>query len=145
MEIGINYLLIVIALLFFVVAYFVGIKKQTWMLAGFNEARIRDKDRLARIAGYFFLNSGLFILLNSFISFQGQEHSFRRLFWHMEQGLLFMSIKISRVEKEGQSEISLPFFLGKIRTKHHIQVFVFDRMKKNDRFQNRKDVVFCAT
>lgn len=73
MEISINYLLIVIALLFFVVAYFVGIKKQTWMLAGFNEARIRDKDRLARIAGYFFLNSGLFILLNSFISFQGQE------------------------------------------------------------------------
>lgn len=73
MEISINYLLIVISLLFFVVAYLVGIKKQTWMLAGFNEARIRDKDRLARIAGYFFLNSGLFILLNSFISFQGQE------------------------------------------------------------------------
>lgn len=94
MEISINYLLIVIALLFFVVAYFVGIKKQTWMLAGFNEARIRDKDRLARIAGYFFLNSGLFILLNSFISFQGQEQiSYLRLYWHMEQGLLFMSIK----------------------------------------------------
>ncbi len=93
MEISINYLLIVIALLFFVVAYFVGIKKQYWMLAGFNEARIRDKDRLARIAGYFFLNSGLFILLNSFISFQSRSSSYHRLYWHMAQGLLFMSIK----------------------------------------------------
>lgn len=48
-------------------------KKQTWILSGFRESRIRDKDRLARIAGYFFLNSGIFILLNGFISFQGQD------------------------------------------------------------------------
>lgn len=55
MEISINYLLIVIALLFFVVAYFVGIKKQTWMLAGFNEARIRDKDRIGQNSRLLFL------------------------------------------------------------------------------------------
>ncbi|MGZ9792449.1 DUF3784 domain-containing protein [Bacillus atrophaeus] len=73
MDLSINYLLTIISLLFFWIAYYVGIKKQTWILAGFNEARIRDKDRLARIAGCFFLNSSLFILLNSFIAFPGQE------------------------------------------------------------------------
>ncbi|KYD04577.1 DUF3784 domain-containing protein [Bacillus atrophaeus] len=73
MDFSINYMLMIISLFFFLVAYYVGIKKQTWILAGFNEARIRDKDRLARIAGCFFLNSGLFILLNSFIAFPGQE------------------------------------------------------------------------
>ncbi|WP_370444970.1 DUF3784 domain-containing protein [Bacillus tequilensis] len=60
-------------MLFFWVAYMAGIKKQTWLLSGFQESRIRDKDRLARIAGYFFLNSGIFILLNGFISYQGQD------------------------------------------------------------------------
>ncbi|MCO4851344.1 DUF3784 domain-containing protein [Bacillus vallismortis] len=73
MEIRIDFLLILIAMLFFWIAYMAGIKKQTWILSGFGESRIRDKDRLARIAGYFFLNSGIFILLNGFISFQGQD------------------------------------------------------------------------
>ncbi|TYS07660.1 DUF3784 domain-containing protein [Bacillus subtilis] len=73
MEIRIDFLLILIAVLFFWIAYMAGIKKQTWILSGFGESRIRDKDRLARIAGYFFLNSGIFILLNGFISFQGQD------------------------------------------------------------------------
>ena len=73
MEIRIDFLIIFIALLFFWVAYMVGIKKQTWILSGFRESQIRDKDRLARIAGYFFLNSGIFIILNGFISFQGQD------------------------------------------------------------------------
>ncbi|QIW79347.1 DUF3784 domain-containing protein [Bacillus tequilensis] len=73
MDIRINILLILIAMLFFWVAYMAGIKKQTWLLSGFQESRIRDKDRLARIAGYFFLNSGIFILLNGFISYQGQD------------------------------------------------------------------------
>ncbi|MGG1244896.1 DUF3784 domain-containing protein [Bacillus cabrialesii] len=73
MEIRIDILLILISMLFFWIAYLAGIKKQTWILSGFHESRIRDKNRLARIAGYFFLNSGIFILLNGFISFQGQD------------------------------------------------------------------------
>lgn len=73
MYIRIDFLLILIAMLFFWIAYMAGIKKQTWILSGFRESRIRDKERLARIAGSFFLNSGIFILLNGFISFQGQD------------------------------------------------------------------------
>lgn len=62
-----------VAFLFIVVAYYVGIKKQTWILRGFNQARIRDKDRLAKITGYFFLNSGFFLLLNGIINIPYQE------------------------------------------------------------------------
>lgn len=43
MDLSINYLLTIISLLFFWIAYYVGIKKQTWILAGFNEARIRER------------------------------------------------------------------------------------------------------
>ncbi|HZH59510.1 MAG TPA: DUF3784 domain-containing protein [Metabacillus sp.] len=62
-----------VAILFIIVAYYVGIKKQTWILRGFNQTRIRDKDRLAKIAGYFFLNSGFFLLLNGIINIPYQD------------------------------------------------------------------------
>ncbi|WP_088007687.1 DUF3784 domain-containing protein [Indiicoccus explosivorum] len=65
--------LIVISFLFFFCAYFVGIRKQTWVLSGFNQARVRDKDRLAKIAGFFLLNSGLFMLLNGLIHIPYQD------------------------------------------------------------------------
>lgn len=59
---------LIVAILFIFVAYYVGIKKQTWILKGFNQVRIRDKDRLAKVAGFFFLNSGFFLFLNSIIN-----------------------------------------------------------------------------
>ncbi|WP_077737078.1 DUF3784 domain-containing protein [Bacillus sonorensis] len=61
------------ALLFFAATYSIGIKKQTWILRGFREERIRDKDKLAKITGYFFLNSGFLLLLNGFIHIPYQE------------------------------------------------------------------------
>ncbi|MGN9866100.1 DUF3784 domain-containing protein [Bacillus swezeyi] len=48
-------------------------KKQTWILRGFRQERIRDKDKLAKIAGYFFLNSGFLLLLNGFVHIPYQE------------------------------------------------------------------------
>ena len=53
-----NPISIAAALLFFAAAYAVGIKKQTWILRGFRRERVRDQVKLAKIAGYFFLNSG---------------------------------------------------------------------------------------
>ncbi len=68
-----NSVSLIIAILFIFIAYFVGIKKETWILKGFNQERIRDKGRLANVAGFFFLNSGFFLLLNSIINIPYQD------------------------------------------------------------------------
>lgn len=68
-----QYELVLLALLFMFTAYAVGIKKQLWLLRGFQQSRIRDKEKLAETAGYFFLNSGFFLLLNGLVHIPYQE------------------------------------------------------------------------
>jgi hypothetical protein len=60
---------ILVALLIFAVSYLIGVKKQTHLLAGFNEARVRDKEKLARITGWGHFNIGLFVCLNGCIHY----------------------------------------------------------------------------
>ncbi|KSU81058.1 protein of unknown function [Fictibacillus solisalsi] len=68
-----NINLLIISLIFFVVAFLVGVKKQTWILSGFNEKRVRNKEKLAKITGfYLFLPLGLLILLSAFIDYPHQ-------------------------------------------------------------------------
>ncbi|MEK4029313.1 MULTISPECIES: DUF3784 domain-containing protein [Bacillaceae] len=43
--------LIVIGIIFLVLGYLVGVKKMTWLLSGFNEKRVKDKTKLAKIVG----------------------------------------------------------------------------------------------
>ncbi|MCW1927811.1 DUF3784 domain-containing protein [Bhargavaea beijingensis] len=43
--------MIVIGLIFFVLGYLIGVKKMTFLLAGFNEQRVLDKDRLGLLVG----------------------------------------------------------------------------------------------
>ncbi|MFC0187220.1 DUF3784 domain-containing protein [Fictibacillus aquaticus] len=62
--------LIVLSVVFFAVAIFVGVMKQTWLLAGFNEKRVKDKDKLARIAGfYLFLPLAVLLLIHAFVQY----------------------------------------------------------------------------
>ncbi|UFT99133.1 DUF3784 domain-containing protein [Radiobacillus kanasensis] len=69
-----NYNLIIFGVVFLILAYMVGVKKQVWILSGFNQARVKDKDKLARIAGfYLFAPLGLLLLVSGFISFPHQE------------------------------------------------------------------------
>ncbi|AAU22727.1 MULTISPECIES: DUF3784 domain-containing protein [Bacillus] len=68
-----NPISIAAALLFFAAAYAVGIKKQTWILRGFRRERVRDQVKLAKIAGYFFLNSGFLLFLNGVVYIPYQE------------------------------------------------------------------------
>ncbi|MCA0173061.1 DUF3784 domain-containing protein [Bacillus sp. RAR_GA_16] len=69
MDIGL--LLIGIALL--VVSYLVGVKKQTWLLAGFNEKMIKDKTLLGTVTGVgFFLPLGLVVIFNSIFHYANE-------------------------------------------------------------------------
>lgn len=67
-------LIIGIALLF--ISYLVAVKKQTWLLAGFNEKNIKNKDLLGKVTGgVFFLPLGLLLVIHSFIDYSFESAS----------------------------------------------------------------------
>ncbi|MCA0149474.1 MULTISPECIES: DUF3784 domain-containing protein [Rossellomorea] len=65
-----DYGLLVIGLALVLVSYLVGVKKQTWLLAGFNEKMIKNKSLLGTVTGlFFFLPLGLILIINSLIDY----------------------------------------------------------------------------
>ena len=62
-----NQSFIIIAMILFVFAYLIGVKKQTWLLSGFNEQQVRDKDKLASLVGSFNLIMGIIMVGGAFI------------------------------------------------------------------------------
>ncbi|MFD0711560.1 DUF3784 domain-containing protein [Paenibacillus sp. GCM10027626] len=63
-----NQPLLVIAIILFVLAYFIGYKKQVWLLAGFNEKRVKDKEKLARLVGNYNLFMGIIMLAGAIVN-----------------------------------------------------------------------------
>ncbi|MDO3677482.1 DUF3784 domain-containing protein [Paenibacillus ehimensis] len=58
-----NYHLILLGFITYLLAYLIGAKKYTRFLSGFNESRVRDKEKLAKIVGtYNLIVSVLFVL-----------------------------------------------------------------------------------
>ena len=51
--------LVIIGFVFLVFGFLVGVKKLTWLLAGYNEKRVKDKNKLARLVGSTFALLGL--------------------------------------------------------------------------------------
>ncbi|WP_019242818.1 MULTISPECIES: DUF3784 domain-containing protein [Bacillus] len=61
--------LLIVGGILLVLGFLVGIKKQTWLLSGFNEKRVSNKDKLAKLVGGFegimgviFIIAGIFSL-----------------------------------------------------------------------------------
>jgi hypothetical protein len=66
----VDYGLLVIGIALLLVSYLVAVKKQTWLLAGFNEKMIKNKSLLGTVTGgVFFLPFGLLAVINSFIDY----------------------------------------------------------------------------
>ncbi|WP_226672417.1 DUF3784 domain-containing protein [Rossellomorea aquimaris] len=65
-----EYGLLIIGIALLLVSYLVGVKKQTWLLAGFNEKMVKNKSLLGTITGLlFFLPVGLIVIINSIIDY----------------------------------------------------------------------------
>ncbi|MEW5548930.1 DUF3784 domain-containing protein [Peribacillus frigoritolerans] len=62
-----NQIFIVTAIVLFILAYLVGVKKQTWLLSGFNQKRVKDQDKLARLVGSYNLLMGIVMFIGAFI------------------------------------------------------------------------------
>jgi hypothetical protein len=65
-----EYGLLIIGIALLLVSYLVAVKKQTWLLAGFNEKNIKNKSLLGRVTGgVFFMPLGLLVVIHSFIDY----------------------------------------------------------------------------
>ena len=59
-----DYGLLIIGIALLLVSYMVAVKKQTWLLAGFNEKHIKNKSLLGKVAGGIsFLPLGLLVVI----------------------------------------------------------------------------------
>ena len=62
--------LIVVGLIFLLIGYLVGVRKLTWLLAGYNEKRVKDKKKLVNLVGGTFAFLGIGLLIFGFIGFE---------------------------------------------------------------------------
>ena len=62
-----NQSFVIIAIILFVLAYLVGVKKQTQLLSGYNQKRVKDKNKLANLVGSYNLVMGMIMLGGAFI------------------------------------------------------------------------------
>lgn len=68
-----DYGLLVIGIALLGISFLVGVKKQTWLLAGFNEKMIKNKSLLGSITGMgFFLPLGLVVIFNSMFNYANE-------------------------------------------------------------------------
>ncbi|WP_339176092.1 DUF3784 domain-containing protein [Solibacillus sp. FSL R5-0691] len=65
--------LVIIGVIFLVLGYLVGVKKLTWLLAGYNEKRVKDKNKLAVLVGGTFALLGIGIVISGFAGVQQAE------------------------------------------------------------------------
>lgn len=68
-----NQPLIIASIILFLMAFSVGVLKQTWLLSGFNEQRVKDKDKLAKLVGSYSLLIGIIMLAGGFINYPNSE------------------------------------------------------------------------
>ena len=65
---------LVIGIIVVVLSYLVGIKKFTWLLVGYNERRVIDKDKLSKLIGITYFILGVILILNGFLSLKTLEY-----------------------------------------------------------------------
>lgn len=59
-----------------IMAYLIGIKKQTWLLSGFNEQRVSNKTLLANIVGGFYFVMSLLFIANGLLAILSEKSIF---------------------------------------------------------------------
>lgn len=63
-----NQPLLIVGIILLVLAFLVGVKKQNWLLSGFNQKRVKDQEKLSKIVGSYNLFAGLLLIFGSFFS-----------------------------------------------------------------------------
>lgn len=68
-----NQPLLIAAVVLIVVSFLIGIKKQTWILSGFNQKRVKDQNKLAKLVGLYSVIIGIVMLIGGLINYPDSE------------------------------------------------------------------------
>ncbi|WP_153733293.1 DUF3784 domain-containing protein [Sporosarcina obsidiansis] len=66
--------LVIIGAVFLIFSYLVGVKKLTWLLAGYNEKKVKDKNKLARLVGITLALLGVVLLISGIARVKEAEY-----------------------------------------------------------------------
>ncbi|MCM3634957.1 DUF3784 domain-containing protein [Paenibacillus camelliae] len=88
----------IVGLVFIVLGLIIGVGKQTWLLAGFNEKRVKNKTLLANLVGGYITVIGILFLISSFYTFLSEQILVGALVIGLFILIIFTNIKL--VDKE---------------------------------------------
>ncbi|MHC5267878.1 DUF3784 domain-containing protein [Enterococcus sp. LJL98] len=65
--------LLMMGIILVILGYLVGVKKCTWLLAGYNQGRVLDKEKLAKSVGLTYACAAALFIISGFIGVQKSE------------------------------------------------------------------------
>ncbi len=89
-----NYELIILGGIFLILGFLIGIKKQTWLLSGFNEKRVADKNKLSILLGGYNGIMSILFLAAGVTSFQYTQILFTILIIGFVGLIVFVNVKM---------------------------------------------------
>lgn len=87
---------LIIGLMLVVLSYLVGIKKFTWLLAGYNEKRVNDKTKLAKLVGLTYFILGVIMMINGIFNIKALEYLAFLGFTIVIMEVFYVNIKLVR-------------------------------------------------
>lgn len=88
----------IVGLIFLALGLIVAVGKQTWLLAGFNEKRVKNKTLLAYLVGGYFVIMGSLFIVSSIFSLLSEQILFGVLVIGLFILIMFTNVKL--VDKE---------------------------------------------
>lgn len=88
--------LLIIGVVIVAISYLVGIKKFTWLLAGYNEKRVNDKTKLAKLVGITYFILGVIMILNGIFNIKALEYFVVLGFVIVVMEIFYVNIKLVR-------------------------------------------------
>ncbi|WP_410511229.1 DUF3784 domain-containing protein [Paenibacillus sp. BR2-3] len=89
-----NYDLIIVGGILLILGFIIGIKKQTWLLSGFNEKRVADKNKLSILLGGYYGIMSILFLAAGVTSFQHTQILFTILIIGFVVLIVYVNVKM---------------------------------------------------
>ena len=86
--------LLIIGVILLALGYLVGVKKQTWILSGFNEKRVKDKVKLAHLVGGTNVLLGGILIIGAVVGVKPVEYLVMLVVGVMLSLVIFVNVKM---------------------------------------------------
>ncbi|WP_053584077.1 DUF3784 domain-containing protein [Lysinibacillus contaminans] len=86
--------LLIIGVILLALGYLIGVKKQTWLLSGFNEKRVKDKVKLAHLVGGANVLLGSILIIGAVVDVKSVEYLVMLVVGVMVSLVIFVNVKM---------------------------------------------------